>query len=213
MAKTNTQQSNNKSNNKNKRPNTRRRGKSRNGDKEMEINIEDAAVNKADVPHVKTSSSKDNDPSWYTHIYPLVNDVANFNYNIPVGTPFDPYSNVPRVENTRYNLGVNKETTLGRVVPGIMTFNVTPSIGYSADPTSAPNIAAQQMYTIVRKANSGAVNYDKTDLMMTVIAMDNAYMLYEILLRAYRSIGKYDPNSRYSPDGLMYAQGDRKSVV
>ena len=63
------------------------------------------------------------------------------------------------------------------------------------------------MYTIVRKANSGAVNYDKTDLMMTIIAMDNAYMLYEILLRAYRTIGKYDPNSRYMPDGLMFAQG------
>lgn len=214
MAKNNNNnKNNNKSSNKGKsrnyrRPNNKGRGKSGATNREMEVNVEDAAFNKEDVPHVKTSSTKDNDPSWYTHIFPLASDVANFNFNIPVGTPFNPLSDVSKLKvNATTDYSINRTTTNGKVIPGIMTFNVSPSIGYSADPTSAPNIAAQQMYTIVRKANSGAVNYDKTDLMMTVVAMDNAYMLYEILLRAYRTIGKYDPNSRYMPDGLMYAQG------
>ena len=115
----NKQQSNNKNyKGKNKRPNTRGRGKGRNGNKEMEVNIEDASVNKADMPHVKTDSSKDNDPSWYTHIYPLVNDIANFNYNIPVGTPFNPLSNVSSVYlDTETTYGINKGTTTGKVVP------------------------------------------------------------------------------------------------
>lgn len=174
--------------------------------KEMESSMEGTQKGSKDMPHNTAARCADNDPNWYTHVFPLAQDVASFNYNIPVGTPFNPLQD-RTISTGPASVKANKTTTLGKVVPGIFTLQVQPSIGYSNDPISAPNIAAQQLYSLVRKANSGAVNYDKTDLMMMIVAMDSAYMLYEEMLRAYRLIGRYDVDSRYMPDALMYALG------
>lgn len=191
----------------NHKNNSRRRSnKSNFRSKEMEASVDEASKGTGDMPHNTAARCSNNDPSWYTHVFPLVQDVANFNYNIPVGTPFNPLQD-RSIPLGPASIRANKSSTLGKVVPGIFTLEVQPSIGYSADPTSAPNIAAQQIFSLVRKANSGAVNYDKTDLMMMIIAMDSAYMLYEEMLRAYRLIGRYDVDSRYMPDALMYALG------
>lgn len=185
-----------------------KRGRSSKGKgtvKEAENKYNNSTPTKGDMPHNTAAMCIDNDPSWYTHIYPLVQDVANFNYNIPVGTPFNPLTGKECFVSNAGTVSAIPNRSEGKIVPGIMTFEVAPSIGYSNDPTSAPNIAAQQLYSLVRKANSGAVNYDKTDLMMMIVAMDSAYMLYEELLRAYRLIGRYEVDSRYMPDALLYA--------
>lgn len=192
----------------NRKGNSRKRSnKSDFRSKEVDKDFEGASKGASDMPHNTAARCADNDPSWYTHVYPLAQDVASFNYNIPVGTPFNPLKVGDIKVGPDTIITAEQNSVLGKVVPGIFTLQVMPSIGYSADPTSAPNIAAQQLYSLVRKANSGSVNYDKTDLMMMVIAMDSAYMLYEDLLRAYRLIGRYDVDSRYMPDALMFALG------
>lgn len=196
-----------------KKPNNRkgnqrnRSNKNRAKGAELEVGMEGVTKGGSDRPHNTAAQCADNDPNWYTHIYPLVQDVANFNYNIPVGTPFNPGTGLTSHVIGTTTVSMDPSINLGKVVPGIFTFRVAPSIGISADPTSAPNVAAQQLYSLVRKANSGSVNYDKTDLMMMIVAMDSAYMLYEEMLRAYRLIGRYDVNSRYMPDALMYSLG------
>lgn len=184
-----------KSNGRNRGSNRRNKGKG----KEMEMNVEDVKFNKADLPHVITSCKSNNDPAWYGHIYPLLKDVASLPYSIPVGTAFNPYSKPLYQQGSVMPAPSNPYHT----VPGVMTIEIAPTLGVAKDSTSAPNIAAQQLYTLVRKANSGAVNYDKTDLMMLVLAMDSAYMLYEMLLRAYRTLGVYNYMNRYLPDALM----------
>lgn len=140
----------------------------------------------------------DNDPSWYNNIVPAVNDYANIPFNIPTGASF--------------SLGKGDDATVAqtsmiRGVPGIMTFEVMPTIGSAQAPTDGVNLGATQLYAMIRKANSGARNYDPSDVMLTVLAMDSAYMLYEYLLRAYRSIGVYNSMNRYEPNALLYAQG------
>lgn len=166
------------------------------------------------MPHVVTDSKASNDPSWYTHIFPLAKDVASLSFNVPTGQIFDPkieasseypegwdgpkfsWNNTPGVPQYGFNS-----------VPGIMVLDVAPILGQCMDPNDAANLAAQQQYTLVRKANSGAINYDKTDLMMLNLAMDSAYMLYEYLLRGYRTYGMYRTMNRYMPDALLKAQG------
>lgn len=166
------------------------------------------------MPHVVTDSKASNDPSWYTHIYPLAKDVASLSFNIPTGQIFDATLHA----STEYPDGwegskFSWDTTPGLptygyyTVPGIMMLEVTPILGSCMGPNDAANIAAQEEYTMVRKANSGAINYDKTDLMMLNIAMDSAYMLYEYLLRGYRTYGMYATMNRYMPDALLQAQG------
>nr|AVX53635.1 putative capsid [Marmot picobirnavirus] len=161
---------------------------------------------KAGRPHVLTKGGSNNDPSWYTHIYPLAEDVANIPYNYPTGTTF----NVLNGNNVQSFTGLTsspKSAVNAHTVAGIMSMLLAPSIGVSTTNTSAANIAAQQIYTLTRKANSGAANYDKTDLMMMIISMDSAYMLYEYFLRAYKVLGTYDYMSRYMPKALLHSMG------
>lgn len=180
-------------NKKGRKTRSRNRGKG----KEMEINVKDSMVNKADLPHVITSAHSNNDPSWYQNIPELAKDVATLPFSLPSGLRTNP---LPAVSNVAPGA-----TTYSS--PAIMTVSLMPTIGYSDAPTSAANIAAQQFYTLVRKANSGAVNYGKTDLMMTLLAMDSAYMLYEHLVRIYRTLGTYNYMNRYMPDAVLSALG------
>ena len=169
---------------------------SRTADKEKKDTNKDSKL-RGGNHHIIVQGS-DNDPSWYNNIVPAVTDYANIPFNIPTGTTF--------------SLGKGDDATVGqsstiRVVPGIMTFDVMPTIGSAKAPTDGINLGATQLYAMIRKANSGAKNYDPSDVMLTILAMDSAYMLYEYLLRAYRSIGVYNTMNRYEPNSLLYAQG------
>lgn len=189
------------------------------GKRVPEISVKNDSIAANSMPHVITDSKASNDPSWYTHIYPLAKDVASLSFNIPTGQIFDPTidagSNYPEGwDGEKFfwtkasgmpNYGFNS-------VPGIMVMEVAPILGQCMDPNDAANLAAQQQYTLVRKANSGAINYDKTDLMMLNLAMDSAYMLYEYLLRGYRTFGMYKTMNRYMPDALLDAQGFSPSL-
>nr|AVX53433.1 putative capsid [Marmot picobirnavirus] len=168
-----------------------------------------------DTPHVITNAKSDNDPSWYTHVYPLVRDYAALSFSGPVGSKVNLLNGEVFPDSESDGIPVYTNVVQGSnfgSVPGIMTFDVYPSIGVSSDSQSAPNIAAQQLYTLVRKQNKNKMDYDKTDLMSVMIAMDNAYALYEDILRVYRAFGGYDYMSRYMPDALITALGYAPSL-
>lgn len=155
-------------------------------------------------PHVITEAKKNNDPKWYTNIGPLASDYASLPYSTPLGVGI-PIQSPNKSGSTSYLSG-------SKNLAGIITLDVAPGIGVCNNATDPANIAAQQLYTMVRKANSGAINYDKTDLMMVVVAMDSAYMLYEELLRAYRSLGVYNTMNRYQPEALLQSLGFDASI-
>nr|AVX53752.1 putative capsid [Marmot picobirnavirus] len=171
----------------------------------------------SNMPHVVTDSKASNDASWYTHIYALAKDVASLALNLPVG-PYQ-YSVESAPINYPSEWGddeIHLTKTISRsalTVPGIMTIRLAPALGTCTSATAAANVAAQQLYTLVRKANSGAINYDKTDLMRMIIAMDSAYMVYEYLLRIYRTFGVYNYMNRYMPDSLLRAEGAMPVLV
>lgn len=154
---------------------------------------------KGTKPHILFGKQEaDNDYSWYNKIPELAKNAANLPFSQVNGLPIVPIKQLELVDGITPTYDATTP-----IMPGIFEVKLAPTIGRCQAPNDAANIAAQQLYTLDRKANSGATNYDKTDLMMLVVAMDSAYMLYEVLLRIYRALGSYNDSNRYLPDYLV----------
>lgn len=163
------------------------------------------------TPNIITDGSRDNDPQWYMHLDKVAKDYASLPFSQVLGltTP-----NVTRPGATSATGATVTAAQDALMEPGILAMYFIPTIGMnSSGPTAAVNLAAQELYTLVRKANSGRVNYDKTDLMMLIMAMDSAYMVYEDMLRAYRVMSTYNSVNRYYPNGILTALGYDVSLV
>lgn len=109
----------------------------------------------------------------------MVKDVASLSFNLPYGTR----SGLPSPSN--------RESRVTTSVPGILTIRFVTSLGVAnGSVASAINVAAKNIYSYVRFANSGARNYDSPDLMMYLLAMDSAYMFYAYLTKLYSQVKK-----------------------
>lgn len=161
-------------------------------------------------PCVETQSSQANDPAWYKNLTAYFDDVSNWSFNNVAGLPFSATTGVevnhPASASTTDKLpvlnGINNYTA-----EGIMVFDIAPTPGTLTSIHDAGNVAAQQLYTTLRKANSGRVNYDLPEPMMYSMGVDSAYMVYEYMLRGYRSMLSFNYANRYIPAALVEAQG------
>lgn len=142
-----------------------------------------------------------NDVSWYTPSEQILRDAASISYNYAAGNVLDIssrdylYGPSPLYEGRAYS------------TPGVMELDTFICPGISDNNSSAINIAARQIYSYVRHANSGHSNYDAPDLMMYLMAMDSVYAMYNNLKRLYGVINLYDIKNRYLPAALVQAMG------
>lgn len=150
----------------------------------------DAKVSSREVKGDNTlnSDSDYNDPSWYNASNQLVIDACSIGFATPLGLP----------------LKVHAGTF---TVPGIMRLDYVPSIGLSTDNTSPINMAAQSIYSYVNYANSRNTSYDRTDMMMFLLAMDSAYSYLSFLKRIYGIARLYSATNRYLPVALLDSMG------
>ena len=140
---------------------------------------------------VDTVKCAPNDVSWYASNPQLVKDAGSFSFNNPVG-------GVVNLDNGGlYNTQF--------AVPGVMAIRTVGVPGCSRDLTSPLNIAARNIYSFVRHANSGHANYDAPDLMMYLLAMDNVYSMLSFMSRAYGVVSYYQSRNRYVPKALFNA--------
>lgn len=140
-----------------------------------------------------------NDPSWYVKEGQLAKDIASLSFNTSLGA---------RTEiNVDNNGGDWSQSALSYGVPGILSLNFIPSVGVSEGGYSPINIAAKNLYSFVRHANSGSKNYDSPDLILYVVAMDSIYMAIQHLQRAYGTARVYSQLNRYVGDAFLKAQG------
>lgn len=133
----------------------------------------------------------------------LTENAAKINTNNPLGTPYNVFANV------EYGEGVNQIPYKYANVyeAGVAAIGFLPTIGPSEEPTSPANVAFNNVYSYVRHANSGARNYDSASLGMYMMAMDSAYMWYELLVRLYGTMNLFSAQNRYYPRILVQAQG------
>lgn len=189
--------------------------------KKVEMNVEEKSFNQADLPRnseTKTATkqnkrrnshsqkkntrkqtnknafSKRNDPAYYNRYVGLVEGSANYNFLYPLGNELN-YNDVPSIERV-----VNS-------IPGIMELRFIPTIGYTNSSNSAVNISLQNLRAYLQTTVSRKLEFDAADFGMYIFAWDSVYIWYTMLVRAYATIGMYDPVNRYIPEALLSAQG------
>lgn len=131
-----------------------------------------------------------NDASWYASSPSLLRDSASFSFNNPLGNSVTLFPSNVTVD-TKY------------AIPGVMSLYLQPGPGVSQNGTSPVNIAARNIYSYVRHANSGHTNYESADLMMYLLAMDSAYSMLAFMYRAYGILRTYSQVNRYLPKALF----------
>lgn len=131
-----------------------------------------------------------NDPSWHALTPELVEDLGRKSFYHPQGTTI--------------TFSGDKLKTSKISFPGIAAIRFIPSCGQT-DGNGGVNLAANQIYSFVRHANSGSANYNAPDLMMYMMAEANVIMYYMHLARLW-AIGKnYSPMNRYIPEAYFEA--------
>nr|QXV86452.1 capsid protein [Rat picobirnavirus] len=88
-------------------------------------------------------------------------------------------------------------------IPGIMSINFYPSIGFSENVTDPASLVAKEMYGRVRSSFSGTLPEDAPDLLLYVMAMDSIFMAISHLKRIYRIISTYTPYNYDIPNTLL----------
>ena len=159
--------------------------------------VQNKEENKSDNPVTENDKKRTNHWSWYAADESILRDSASFSYNTPIGV------NVDWGLPTGYKLNSRLKT-----LPGVMVLPYLPVPGEAnGDRTDAVNIAAQNLYTYVRHVNSGSRNYEPSDLMMYVLAMDGIYCGLEYIRRAYGIERVYSIKNRYLGQYLNRVSG------
>lgn len=137
--------------------------------------------------------SKPNDPRWYAQNEQLLRDSASFPYSWPLGN--------------QLNLGAKAPEVNKGSIPGIMALYTSGTFGWADNPNAPVNVAARNIYSYVRHANSGHANYDAPDLMLYLCAMDSIYSYLSYLKRIYGVVSTYSYVNRYYPKAAVQAMG------
>lgn len=143
-----------------------------------------------------------NDPSWYNKDAQLVKDVAQISFNTPARSVFELGTHLVTAEPSAV-------TVAKGVIPLGTQLLFTPTIGFSVGESSVANVAAKNIYSYIRYANSGSANYEPNDLMIYLLAMDSLYTAYAWGIRTYSIITHADRYNGYMPVDLAKLAGCR----
>lgn len=147
--------------------------------------------------------SKENDPAWYAQNPQLLNDYASYPFGKAVGSRINwgvDTSGATGADSPLYQLQ-------GATIPGILAYYFEPAIGQATDANAPINVAARNIYSYVRHANSGHANYEAPDLMMYLLAMDSVYMYHSFMKRVAGLVLDYSTLNRYYPRAIVQAMG------
>lgn len=92
-------------------------------------------------------------------------------------------------------------------VPGVSVFSYLPSYGRSDSGDSALNMAVRSIYTVVRRANAGAKNYEAPDLAIYLLTMDQIYLMIHEAKRILQLAVSYNYANRDLPYKVAKALG------
>lgn len=134
-----------------------------------------------------------NDISWYSKYPDLLIAASQVPY------PYRPGMQLP-LSST-----VSGYPTIG--IPGVISLEWMPTIGYSEENTDPASVVAKQIYSQVRKVYSGSLEADAPDFVIYLAALDSIYAYIAWLKRIYRTLTAYSPNNYATPDMLLQAYG------
>ena len=147
-------------------------------------------------------SPVNNPMSWYNRYPELIKSVASIPFPNKPGMTYsvmEPFSYFPD--------GYRK------AVPGVITLEWVPFVGYATSSTDPINIAAYELYAKVRANYSGALVADAPDIMLYVLALDGILSYIASLKRIYRVLNTYSMNNLDLPYNLLSSLGISQSEV
>lgn len=159
----------------------------------------------------KATKYKGNDSSFYSHNPELLEATGRFSFNNPIGAAqkYTYTTNQHSLISGYYTVGMQASELAAMPnyleVPGLVSLEISLVPGFSVDYTSAVNLASRNIYSVVRRQQSGAKNYDAPDLMMYLLTMDNIFSYYTWIQRLYGLANRYNVMNRYLPDALITA--------
>lgn len=125
----------------------------------------------------------------------IIKDAASIHYALPTGANLD-----------FTGTGMSRSTS-DYAIPGVMAVELVPTIGVAQSPTDPINIAATQVDSFVRHANSGSRNYGSGDIMQYLLAMGSVYSFITHLRRIYATAQLFTYGNKYYPNTLLAAMG------
>lgn len=143
-----------------------------------------------DERSTKDPTPDHNDWSFYAASDEIAKGIASIPFNYLGGTKFP--------------LGELEEQ---KPLPCVLTIPYVNSIGVTSKGTEGVNMAAAQLYTYIRHANSGAKNYEAADVMMYVIAMRDVYAQYFTLRKAIGLCPSFNFYNHNLPDLILKGMG------
>lgn len=152
---------------------------------------------KSGNPNSREEENKEtsqNDPMWYAPSEEIGKAMASLPFNRFPGMPIDLVGGDAKYRDLS-----------GKSIPGTLALDYCISVGSNLSATSAINIAARQLYTFVRHANSGHSNYESSDLIMYLLAMDEVYTAWLEAKRIYEVAGSFSYSNRNIPNTILAA--------
>lgn len=176
-------------------------------DQRRDIEIKDTAEAALKAKRNVLKRSDYNDPEWYAANPQLLVDAFSISVAdrlglpIAVDVPNNAATSVPYTNTSKYT------------IPGVFSIEMAPVPGISRNSTSPVNMAAKLVFSKVRKLNSSLSDYQASDLMMYLLAVDQGYILWNWLTRIYGLIMMYEQKNAYLPKGLFASMNVDPSVA
>lgn len=183
----------NKSNKGSTAKSAQRRGRKKSGSRIRQRQDQRRSDNADDSP-------ERNDWTFYAINEQIAKDLGNFPYNkmSGVGAAFRADMRPPAAAPfSTYERDV--------YAGAILALGIVDTPGYAAQKTDGINMAATQLYTSIRRANSGARNYEAADVMMYILAMRDVYCEIIECKRAIALVQTFAYENRYLPDSILTA--------
>lgn len=138
----------------------------------------------------------DNDISWYTKYPALVEANSSLIFNTPYGATY------------QTEMAVNGGTFIrDNSIAGCVMLNFRTVLARGGLDADAINVAAKNLYTYVRHANSGSANYESSDLMQYLITVIHLGMEFEQCKRTLRLAMTFNPLNKYVYKAVLSAEG------
>ena len=142
-----------------------------------------------------------NDWRFYAASEEIAKSVASVPFNYMGGTPFKLTGTV-YLNADKPSLSVSNTAA----IPAVMALDYVPSIGNVLPGTATSiNLASAQLYTMIRRANSGAKVYEAADVMMYVLAMQDIYASYFNCKRALGCLKLHTIQNHNLPKAVLRA--------
>lgn len=172
----------------------KRNAKRYNNNKRRSEQVETDYTSKEEVSKPRKGK---NDLSWHAKSDALLNEAASIPWSWATGRPIVLRGGYDTAPDVNYQ----------HTIPGILAVRTAITPGTGIAKSDALNIAAQALYTDVRRMLKSANQYEASDVMIYLTAVGEVMACISWFTRLYATTMLYSYRNAYLPDALIKMQG------